>query len=186
MRAALIALPLALLAACSAPPDRLAPPVVTPEGTARIAFASVEVRDMSLPAYAQDAEVYVEGADGLIRRADRLLWADDPVRGTTLDLVRGLGALTGARIAGEPWPFDGYPDARLEVRIEEFVASEATQGFRVSGQYFVADLSGAGRDRSRRFAISVPLASFAPAAIATARATAMADLARTIAEDGLH
>lgn len=184
MRAALIAL--ALLAACSAPPDRIAAPPVTPEGSARIGFASVEVRDLALPAFAQDAEVYVEGADGLIRREDGLLWADDPTRGATLDLVRGLGALTGARIAGEPWPFDGYPDARLEVRIEEFVASAATQSFRVSGQYFVADLSGAGRDRSRRFAISVPLTTLAPAAIAGARAAAMADLARAIAEEGLR
>lgn len=185
MRIALIAACLAL-AACAGPADRLVTPPVTPEGSARIAFASVEVRDLSLPSYAQDEEVYVEGEGGLIRRADRLLWADDPVRGATLDLVRGLGALTGARIAGEPWPFDGYPDARLEVRIEEFVASEAAQAFRISGQYFVADLSGNGRDRSGRFAIAVPLATLAAAAIADARAAAMADLARTIAEDGLR
>lgn len=175
------------LAACAGPPDRIAAPPSVPEGEVRVGFASVELRDLSLPAYAQGEEVTVEGADGLIRTEKGLVWADDPVRAGTLDLVRGIDALTGARVASEPWPFDDYPEARVEVRIEEYVASRAEDAFRVSGQYFVADLTGGGRDRALRFAIREPLPpDFGPAAIAAARAAAMARLAEEIARQGLR
>lgn len=175
-------LALVLAAGCSGPPDRVAVPALAPEGAARIGFSSVEVRDLSLPAYAQGEEIHVQTAAGLIERQSGLIWADDPVRAGTLELVRGLDALTAARIAGEPWPFEDFPEARVEVRIEEFVASAATGAFRVSGQYFVADLTGGGRNRSDRFAIAVPLADTGPGAIAAARAQAMADLALLLAE----
>lgn len=186
MRTAALLSIVALLAACAGTPDRIAAPSVTPEGRVVIDFASLEVRDLSLPSYAQDDIVYVETAEGLIRPENGLRWADDPVRAGTLDLVRGLGVLTAGRIAGEPWPFDGYPDARLEVRIDRFLASRAQQAFRISGQYFVADLTGAGRDRSGLFDLSVPLpADFGPADIAAARSRILADLAAHLARDGL-
>lgn len=175
-----------LAAACSGPPDRVSVPAIAPQGEARIGFAAVEVRDLSLPTYAQGEEVYAQTAEGLIERQGGLLWADDPVRAGTLELVRGLDALTNARIAGEPWPFDDYPDARVEVRVEEFVASAVTSTFRVAGQYFVADLTGGNRNRSERFAIAVPLPDMGPGAIATARAQAMAELATLLAAGGLR
>lgn len=179
-------LALALAAGCAGPPARLAVPAIAPDGEARIGFASVEVRDLSLPAYAQGEEVFAQSPEGLIERQAGLLWADDPVRAATLDLVRGLDALTAARIAGEPWPFDDYPEARVEVRIEDFVASAATGTFRMSGQYFVADLTGGTRNRSARFDIAIPLPDLGPGSIATARAQAMAEMATALAEGGLR
>ena len=100
--------------------------------------------------------------------------------------TRALGLITGARVASSPWPFDRSPDARLEVRIEEFLPLE-TGTFRLSGQYFVGAFDGSERARARSFAIAVP---FDPAggvpAIAAARGAATVQLAETIARDGLR
>lgn len=189
MRAAVYLLPFVatLLVACAGPPDRLAAPSVTPEGTVAVRFATIEVRDISLPSYAQGDELFIEGADGMIRVQSGLRWADDPARAATLDLVRGLSALTNARVAGEPWPYNDYPDARVELRVEEFLASERQGAFRVSGQFFVSDMETGRADRSGRFAISIPLAEdFGPVQIAAARSRAMADLALEIAGRGLR
>ena len=174
------------LAACGDSSQRYAVPQVAPGERIGIGFASLEVRDVELPTYAQSEEIYVEGADGALVSSADLLWADDPSRASTLELARELASLTGVIVAPEPWPFDPYPAGRVEVRVEEFVASRLG-AFRLSGQYFVAALDESGRDRARLFDISVPLDPEAgPAAIAAARAAAMTELARTIARDGLR
>lgn len=177
---------IALLAACSPPPQRFAVPAVPVADEVRISFGTVEVRDVLLPTYAGLEEIFVETADGSLTSSPQLLWADDPTRAATLELTRSLAAITGAQVASEPWPFDSYADVRVEVRVEEFIASERGE-FRLSGQFFVATFDSAGRDRSVPFRLSVPLAPDAgPAAIAAARAAVMADLAGLIARDGLR
>ena len=156
--------------------------------TARVpvSFASVEVIDVTLPTYAQTEEIALGLATGAIQTRKDLLWADLPARAVTLDLTRALGLVTGAQVASSPWPFDRSPDARLEVRIEEFLPA-ATGTFRLSGQYFVGAFDGSDRARARAFALSVP---FDPAggvpAIAAARGAATVQLAETIARDGLR
>src|SRR6056297_3328359 len=54
------------LAACAAPPDRFA--VIPPETETRqpIAFRAVEVRELSLPAYAAADEIAVQAEDGTL------------------------------------------------------------------------------------------------------------------------
>lgn len=183
----LLLLPLLLLpAACAREPQlRFAVPDLPAPERVSIAFSSLEVRDVSLPSYAQLEEIQIEAEDGAIGRSG-LLWADDPVRGASLELVRALGQISGVVVAGEPWPFDPYPAARLEVRMEEFVASRLG-AFRVSGQYFVAALDGSSRNGAHLFAITVPLDPEAGApAIAAARARAMQELALQIAREGLR
>ncbi|NDV01662.1 PqiC family protein [Pseudoroseicyclus tamaricis] len=167
-------------------PDQLyAVPQVTPSEQIPIAFSSVEVRDVSLPSYANYEEIYVEAVDGTLAAEDGLLWADDPARSVSLELVRALSALTGVIVAGEPWPFDPYPAARVEVRVEEMIASRSGE-FRLSGQYFIAALDGSGGDSAELFSITSPLAADAgAAAIAAARGAAVAELARQIARGGL-
>ena len=97
-----------------------------------------------------------------------------------------LARLTDVVVAPEPWPFEPYPAARVEVRIEEFIASRRG-AFRLSGQYFIAAIDESGRDRARLFDLSVPLSPEAgPGEIAVARGQAMAALAETIALDGLR
>lgn len=178
---------LALLAGCSTDPAlRYAVPAIPPEERVSISYRSVEVREIVLPTYAQLEEIFVETEEGALTSSSALLWADDPSRASTQELTRALAAVTGAQVASEPWPFDSFPQVRVELRVDEFVASRLG-AFRLSGQAFVAPLEGAGRDRSIEFAISVPLSPDAgPREIAVARGQAMADLATRIARDGLR
>lgn len=174
------------LSACGAPAQRYAVPAIVPDASVSIAFRSVEVTELFLPTYASLEEIFIETETGALTSSSTLLWADDPTRASTLELTRSLAAITGAQVASEPWPFDSYADVRVEVRVEEFIAS-AQGEFRLSGQYFVATLDGIGRDRAVPFRLSVPLPADAdPAAIAAARAAIMADLAEEIARNGLR
>jgi len=173
---------LAVLAACGTP-DRIAvpPPAVTE--TLRIGFASVEVRDVSLPSYAAADEIAQQAPDGTLITSD-VLWADAPARAIGLELSRNLVRLTRARIASEPWPFEEEAAATLDVRFSDLVAG--TDGvFRATGQYFVAVFEG--RERSGLFDLTVGYdPAGGPAAIARARGQIILDLAEFLATDGLR
>lgn len=173
-----------LLAACGAEERRLtAPPV---EVTERVSsrFPTVEVLDVSLPTSAAGEEIMVDTGDGTLVISD-LLWADDPARAVTLQLSRNLMEITGARIAPEPWPFDGFPAARIDVRIERLEGTP-NGGLIMAGQYFVADLDGRGRDTARLFTLSLPVnEGGVPLTPGDSRAQLVADLAEMIARQGL-
>lgn len=174
---------LAVLAACAAPP-RYGAPTPIPEARVATRYRAIEIVQATLPAYAQGEEIYLRKADGAIEEFGPL-WADDPARAVTLQLARDLGAISGGLAAPDPWPFRDLPDVRVDVRIEDFLATEAGV-FLLSGQYFVAPESG-GRDRARRFEVTVPIAQPpSPAAIVTARGSAISRLAVEIAENGLR
>ncbi len=174
---------LSLLTACgSAERFAVTAPVITEK--TRIGFAAVEVRDVSLPSYAAADEITMRAADGTLTSSSDVLWADAPERAIALELSRNLSRLTDRRIASEPWPFEAFPDARLEIRFAELVATEAGQ-FVTSGQYFVAVTDGR-RERSGLFDLSVPFdPAGGPNAIAQARGQLILDLARYIARNGL-
>jgi len=72
------------LAACSGPTARY--PVPQPEitETIGISFGSVEVRDVSLPAYAASDEISRETAEGALSSSSSVLWADAPDRAVSL------------------------------------------------------------------------------------------------------
>lgn len=172
-----------LLTACGAEERRVAaPPVVVDERVAS-RFGSVEVLEVSLPTSAAGEEIMIEDADGALILTE-LLWADDPARAMTLQLTRNLTEITGATIAPEPWPFDGFAAARLDVRVERFVAGP-TGAVTLSGQYFVADLDGRGRDRARLFSLTTQTSGLTVSDAARARSALVADLALLIARDGL-
>lgn len=181
-RAFLLLVPLAL-AACGSP-ERFA--VSTPAITQKtsIAFASVEVKDVSLPSYAASDEISQRNAEGTLISSSDVLWADAPDRAIALELSQNLSRLTGGRIASEPWPFEAFPDARLEIRFAELVATTAGS-FETSGQYFVAVGDGR-RERSGLFDLSVQFdPKGGPNAIAQARGRLILDLAEYIAKNGL-
>lgn len=169
------------LGACSGPDQLVTQPTVTVTERMRSSFSSLEVVDVSLPTYAAGESIPISEG-GLLVVSD-LLWADDPTRAVTLALSRNLKEITGARVAPEPWPFDGFADGRVDVRVEEFLVAGGL--LRMSGQYFVVDLDDRGRDHAHLFDISTPLPEFSPAAAAQGRAQIIADLAREIARDGL-
>ena len=173
-----------LLAACGADPALIPVPETAPGPRVAVPFRSIEVREVSLPTYAEAEEIHVETPDGVIAAADGLAWADDPARAVTLDLAAAMDAVTGARVAAEPWPYETFPAARVTVRATEMVAGRDGR-FRISGQYAVGVEEG-GRERGGRFAVSAPYAAEAGAAgIAAARAAAVRDLARLIAVEGM-
>lgn len=171
-----------VLGACASA-DRFAVTSPTVTEKVRIGFASVEVRDVSLPSYAAADEIHIRKANGTLVSSDQL-WADAPERAVALELSENLSRLTDRRIASEPWPFEAFPSARLEVRFSELLATESGQ-FRASGQYFVA-VSNGSRERSGLFDLSV---GFDPkrgaVGIAAARGQLILDLATYIARNGL-
>lgn len=173
------------LSACSGTPDLY--PVAAPTATEqmRIGFRAVEVRDVSLPTYAAADEIAVQDATGKLVTDANTRWADSPERAVGLELARNLAAISGARVASEPWPFEGFPDARLEVRFESLIAGADGQ-FRASGQYFVGVADG-GRERAGLFALAVPFdPEGGPQAIAQARGALIVALATDIARNGLR
>ncbi|EAR51238.1 lipoprotein, putative [Oceanicola granulosus HTCC2516] len=186
LRTAILALILPLLAACGGGEERLfttRPLPVESGDRVAIRFASVEVRDLSLPEYADSEAIYIRDADGALVAAPDLAWADIPTRAMTLEMARYLAQITGARVASEPWPFNGRADARLEVRVEEMVA-ELDGTFRLTGQYFVApdDMDATGTAELFDVVVAIPAPGTAPA-IAAARSAAVRTLARQIAQD---
>ncbi|KAA9007809.1 PqiC family protein [Histidinibacterium aquaticum] len=175
---------LLLAAACGTDTRYAVPAVDTPTERVPSAFASLEVVEVTLPTYAASEDIYLQDAGGGLEPLGPL-WADDPARAVTLQLSRDLQRITGALVAPDPWPFRDFPAARLDVRLEEFVAT-ASGGFLIAGQYFVAPEEGGG-DAAGRFAIEVPLAEReSAAAIATARSAAVTRLATEIARAGLR
>lgn len=173
-----------VLSACGSTPDfyPVTPPDVTE--TIGISFRSVEVRDVSLPTYAASDEIAVEDGNGKLLTDSSMLWADSPRRAVSLELSGHLARLTGRRIAPEPWPFEEFPQARLDLRFETLLAGADGQ-YRAKGQYFVAVADG-GRERSGLFDLSVPFdPAGGPQAIAAARGQVVLDLARYIARNGL-
>ena len=182
----LILVTFALLAACGPRPLRFTVPPAVPQERIGIAFSTVELLDVSLPEYAEGAEIFVQVPGNALTRVARAQWADDPARAVTLDLARALAEVTGARVAPEPWPFEEPAEAQVDVRVAEIVA-DASGVFLLRGQVFVASQDGSGRDRAREFRVSIPLPPEAgPAAIAAARGQATLALAQDIAANGLR
>ncbi|WP_300019661.1 membrane integrity-associated transporter subunit PqiC [uncultured Roseobacter sp.] len=176
---------LGALAACGAAPDRYIVPSPEAADRQRIAFRAVEIREISLPAYAASDEISLQGLDGRVTSDGAVLWADTPERAVALELARHLARLSGARVASAPWPFESFPDVRLELRFESLVANDAGQ-FVATGQYFVAVTDGR-RERSGVFDLAVAFdPAGGPQAIAAARGQIILDLARFVAVNGLR
>ncbi len=188
MRRLLLILPL-VLAACgsSEGPIRYAVPLLPPEGRVAVSTASLEVREVGLPLYAELEEIYVLGEDGALRSDTEILWADAPRRAMTQGLALALADLTGARVAAEPWPLEAFPEARLDVRFDQVMAQVVAQEsgvFVLSGQYFLSNLETGG-DKSGRFGFSVPFVPTGPNAVAVAKGRGLNMLARQIAAEAL-
>lgn len=172
---------LAVSACASAPPSQLL--LDAPTSTQRIpaAVRSVELREVSLPDYAGADTLSTREAGGALTADRDQVWADTPARGTTLALARNLAAITGARVAAEPWPFSVLPDVSVKVTAERFLAT-IPGGVELTGSYAVAPVASAISDRDGRFNITVPLAEGAsPAEVAAAHGRAVEALAVQIA-----
>lgn len=182
-RALISALVLALAACGSAQQYAVSPPAVTEK--IAIGFTSVEVRDVSLPSYAAADEIAIRQEDGTLVTSDDVRWADAPERAIALELSRNLARLTSRRVASEPWPFEEFAEARLEIRFADLIATSEGE-FRTSGQYFVGVRDGR-RERSGLFDLSVAFdPAGGPNAIATARGQLILELSEFVARKGLR
>lgn len=156
------------------------PPAATAEIPVRV--STIELREVSLPAYAAAVEMAQQEDTGALRNLPDTLWADDPVRGVTIALARALDQATSATATAEPWPLDEPAQARVEVRVERMFAGTDGQ-FRFGGQFAIASPDGIIRERVRRFDIALPIATEGPAGIADASGQAIGSLASEIASE---
>ncbi|WP_226622432.1 membrane integrity-associated transporter subunit PqiC [Alloyangia pacifica] len=177
----LLLLPM-LAAACSGPEPRYRMDSAPPAASMRLAVGTLEVREVSLPAYADASEILLEDASGAMTQVEDALWADDPRRAMTQTLAERLGVISGATVAAEPWPLEEPAQAAVHVRVSEAVAS-ASGSFRLKGQYALSSYDRVIRERVSRFEITVPLQAASAGAIADAAGRATAQLADRIASD---
>lgn len=163
--------------ASNAPRFLIDPPA--PQKRYDVPYGRIELREVSLPAYAAAPDIAVQGEDGDVRNFDDALWADDPVRGVTMALARSLDDASDAVVAAEPWPLDASADLRLEVRMERMLARADGQ-FEVSGHYAFYAPDGFGRGVLRRFSVTAPITQEGPQGVADAAGAALSLLAGEI------
>lgn len=175
------------LAACgSTEISRFAGEAAAPSERIAIRYASVSVREISLPTYASAEFLVTEAADGTLVEDPDSLWADDPVRDVTLGFARALSTITKARVAPDPWPFRSVPEATVDIRVDTFVA-RSNGTFVATGQYFVAPEDENQPERSVGFSISTPyLVAVGTQALAGARSRTVTALAEHVARYGLR
>lgn len=164
------------LAGCG---DSKARYVITPAEDSvqtRLSVSSIEVRDVSLPAYASASEIIVENPDGALQPVAKAIWADDPLRAVTGALAQSLDVKSTAIVAAEPWPLSEAADIQLTVRVDQMIA-RADGTFAFSGQFAISSSTGAWRDRLQRFVVVVPMADTSAAAVAEATGRAIDGLA---------
>ncbi len=173
-----------------------ATPSVAPGKQMRARVASVLVRSVSLPTYAAAEEMAFQDETGVIKLNKTELWADEPERATTLVISRHLNRMLSATIAPEPWPLEEAPQASVDIRVEQLLATNRNT-LRLSGQYFIGgqeiepDIDEeipkvprrTIRSQAELFDIEVPIISDAPGVLATAQSDALRILAERVAKD---
>ncbi|WP_193141412.1 MULTISPECIES: PqiC family protein [unclassified Meridianimarinicoccus] len=171
---------LGLVAGCGGIDTQIPLPEASTSLRLRPLVSSIEVRDMSLPRYADADEIVLLNEDGGLETLSGNLWADTPSRASTYALADALGTITGARVAAEPWPFTDSPAAQVQVRVSQ-MHGDASGVFRLKGQYAISPVASGLADRSGQFDITTPLTGDTPHAVAQAQSRAITELAETIA-----
>lgn len=161
--------------------------VVDPPTSPRITsdqLGPTELATVSLPDYAAADPIPWQDAGGAVRSNSKVIWADKPERAFTETLARTISEMSGASVIAEPWPLASPPQHKLDVRVEQALASN-DGFFRLKGRYFLsAEGSGTGSHHTRGFDIAVPVDPENPAAVAQAATQAVTLLAQQIATLG--
>lgn len=168
-----------LLAACSGAEPRYLIDAPAQSGSARLRVSTLEIKEVSLPAYAEASEILMEGKDGALAPVDNALWADEPGRAMTLALADQIGRASTATVAAEPWPLEEEAQAAVHVTVSQLVA-RADGTVSLTGQYAVSSYDRVVRERISRFDIAAPMTESTPAGIASATGAAIAQLSAEI------
>lgn len=169
------------LAACGGNSDLYLIGSDAPQAKVRVSTPSVEVKEVTLPAYAAASEIAFQTPEGALKTAKGVLWAEDPRAAVTRIVAEQLDAGTTAQVAAEPWPLLDSAETTLNIRVDRMVARADAQ-FELSGQYAISSFSG-GRDKLRRFSILQPITDTEPATIAAATGAALGQLSQEIAQE---
>lgn len=173
---------LALGACAGTEATRVMLPSVSSAMKVRTSVDTVEVMTVSLPGYAEAAEISVQAETGGLMEYPDALWADDPARALTNAMVRHLTTITGAQVAAEPWPLRNIPQAELTIRVEQMAIMQ-TGVLNLSGQYAISNDEYPNRSRVRLFRFDVPVTDPTLTNIAAAHNQAWQILAEKIARD---
>ena len=169
-----------ILAACGQT-QYFTPPPSTSALRLAVTAETVMVNEATVPEYALNQEIPIQQPDGALLADTGRLWADLPGRALQGALTRHLNAITGARVAAEPWPLSGFPDAEVSTFVDDMIV-QANGILRFTGSYAIR--SELGRDRVGVFAITVPVASVESyAAIVAAHEVAWQRLAEQVARN---
>ncbi|MDK3016569.1 PqiC family protein [Pseudodonghicola flavimaris] len=148
-------------------------------GQVALRVATLEVRQVSLPAYAAEDEILREDETGALKPVQGALWADTPPRAMTQLLADRIAARSRAQVAAEPWPLSTPAQALVDVRVSELAARLDGQ-MHLTGQFAISSPDQIVRERIAPFAIAVPLAGDTPAEIARATGRALEQLAEQV------
>ena len=135
-KASVVILALCALSGCAAKVDEkrlmLAPsPSVS---AASVPAGLIALRQASLPDYARDPRIFLEGADGSLTVEEGQRWADAPDRFVTRRLAATLDAAVSADVVAEPWPRAARPDLVVEVYFDRLLG-DATGSVRADGRF---------------------------------------------------
>ena len=131
------------LTACSENAARF--PVETAPATAsaapvRLRVATIELRDVVLPAYAEDSQMQLRNAEGALVTLEGAQWAAPSAQAMTAELARGLDLGSTASVAAEPWPLSEPAQMRLVILQDENLrAAHAILAVRLDDVYMILD-----------------------------------------------
>lgn len=180
--AMMLALPLALAGCLGGEPLRYVvdPAIGVVTERVRTSADTISISEVSLPAYAKETKLFVEGEENTLLSLDNADWGDEPERAFTNALVHELTELTGAEVAAEPWPLGGVPEAELRVRVSHMVVRNDGV-LSLAGHYSVRRDRATSRNKIELFSLEVPASSTAPVDVVRAHAAAWRALAGVIA-----
>lgn len=174
-----------LLTACASVPEprlQLAPiaPAAVPTNTVA---RSIELREISLPYYAEGEQIGIIQADGSVALLNDVLWADLPPRALTLRLAQTLAArLPQTAVAAEPWPLLSRADLRVEIQVARAIG-QLGGDYMLEGQYFIVAGNLGEYERAQGFALIEPVIGDTLNGISLAQSAAFDQLADLIVTD---
>ncbi|MEM8692038.1 MAG: PqiC family protein [Pseudomonadota bacterium] len=178
---------IATLPACDFGPEtaRFVPTPTQSELRARARVSTVEISEVTLPAYAASEEISLREEGGAIRSNPDFLWAELPENALTQALVENLSQITGAQVAANPWPLGDRPQVEVTVRVRTMLVSE-TGTLEFSGQYAIGAPEDAVREHVHAFALTETISGRDYQSIVDAHGRAWRRLAEDIARRGLR